>query len=197
MADLWRQSGTINGPAQRQPCRSSRGYVSSSDVCILSSSASSVVPSGSSSTVRWPYCSSRTSVVAEFRLGRFFFCPRGALGRLFGHRCPFLAFAGFDHRSRGGARSRLPTRRDRGHGAERYSRWGQVNGIRCGDLGWAAITGAIATPHEPAAYEVPPRCVHILHWTCSTCYASCNSESRRLQTRRRPYTADTREHRPG
>src|SRR3954447_5901605 len=36
-----------------------RGYASSCDVYLRSSSASSVVPSGSSSTVRWPYHGSR------------------------------------------------------------------------------------------------------------------------------------------
>ena len=73
----------------------------------LSSSASSVVPSGSSSTVRWPYCSSRVSGLAasaSVPAVRSVGCSDIA--------APSLAFAGDDHRTRGAG---VRTRRQRAH----------------------------------------------------------------------------------
>ena len=56
---LGRQAGRPNGPRSASTMPFDRGYASSCDVYLRSSSASSVVPSGSSSTVRWPYHGSR------------------------------------------------------------------------------------------------------------------------------------------
>jgi hypothetical protein len=90
---LGRQAGRANGPRSASTMPFDCGYASSCDVYLRSSSASSVVPSGSSSTVRWPYHWSRSpGLVASVSAVRSVGCSDII--------CPFVAFAGADHRTR-------------------------------------------------------------------------------------------------